>query len=125
MPNPLYNDEPQTQRELVDWLKANGWVIESSAAAFSQGIDVVAHKDGIKWGFEVKGHHNPRTEFERALGQLLLKINGKAHRYSMVFPNYDEKTVLKLWALVPATIKTDLKVSLLLVEPGAIVREYS
>lgn len=50
--------EENTQRLLVEWLRAGGWTIVRTAntATREHGVDVVAELDGKRLGVEVKGY---------------------------------------------------------------------
>lgn len=72
--------EIEIATSVILWLRRNGWKVYQEVPLYGSLIDIVAERDGILWGIEVK------TSFSATLKQQVKRIVHFVHRTSIAIP---------------------------------------
>lgn len=120
LPPPALNhgafSEDQLKSVLLDWLVAQGWLVEV-AWAKAHGIDLQARRGNERWIIEAKGSGSldPMrvNYFLGVLGETLQRMDDPKAAYSIALP--DLKQFRNLWSRLPILAKQRTKITALLV----------
>ncbi|MBQ7002210.1 MAG: MarR family transcriptional regulator [Oscillospiraceae bacterium] len=125
----ISNGEPLQEEDikyiLYDYLTQNGWTAKV-AWGHNPGVDIDAHKDGVRWLIEIKGPGSRPpmrvNYFIGILGETLQRMDDPNARYTIVFP--DMPQYRKLWDRLPALAKARTTIDMILVGTDGSITEY-
>ena len=116
--------EDEIKQSIKEYLDKNNW---NASIAWGQkpGIDIDAHRNGVRWIIEVKGHGtlNPMrvNYFLAVLGELLQRMDDSNAKYSIALP--DLQQFRNLWIKLPRLAKQKTGISCLFVDSTGNIRE--